>query len=113
MPKSQILIRKEVASHLMVCARVFTKQVFPYFCIFTAFIREQISHPWADLSIVMLINDYDFEDQINILLVYMVLIFILSKTEDIKLLTCKNIFNVLNVTQPFLSKELPLSCYAH
>lgn len=45
----------------------------------------------------MLINDYDFEDQINILLVYMALIFIPSKTEDIKLLMYKNIFNFLNV----------------
>lgn len=81
----------------------------PYFYIFNAFIREQGSCPWVDLSVVMLIND--FEDQKNYVLVYLTLIFILSDVEDIKPLTSKNIFNCLNVMQPF-SKELPLSCYA-
>lgn len=62
------------------------------FYIFAVFIREQISHPRIDLSVMVLISD--FEDQISNLLVKLALIFILSKVEDITSLTFKNTFNL-------------------
>ena len=46
---------------------------FLNFCIFAVFIGEQISHPRIDLSVVVLISD--FEDQISNLLVKMALFF--------------------------------------